>query len=459
LLVGLAAASLALPRRFRRQPRACAVASVGGSATADSNGGGTVSQLDAFFALVKSNLGPGLLALPCAFAHTGWVLGLPVLLITVLQGVYTMLTLAGCKRALNRPGIFSVGEVAHCALGTWGRRAADVFVFVVQGGVCCCFVDLVSGNLVQVFRSFSHTQVMLALVPVFAGMGLLREVAQLGGLNKLGSLAMVTAVVAGTVAGTEQILATGTSSIVAAALPNRPLQDSVMLAASVFFAFEGLGLVLPVEKEMRNQEAFPKVVILASSFLTVVFLGLTFTCGVAFRGELETASLMAFLATRASGAWHKAVLSSSNLLVTAAVIVTLPLQLLPASQILSHWLGRAKERLGLGTSGGGAAKLAGLVPMWVLQRLALVAGCVGASMMVSNVALLVSLFGAVGQTGLGMLTPICHLALMRKGNLPWSNRGAAIDVFVITFCVIVMVSGTFMAMSDIVASSRSCARR
>lgn len=446
-VVSLAAYSLGLPRRWRHH-RHTRLASAPADGAAQ---GRQISQLDAFFALVKGNLGPGLLALPFAFAHTGWVLGTPIFLLTVAQGVYTMLVLAECKRALTSPDVVTMGDVAQKALGAWGRRVAEIFVFVVQGGVCCCFVDLVTGNMIDVlgklFGPLSSSTVTLLMAPVFLGMSMFRNVAQLSSLNKLGIVAMAFSVVIGTVVGVQRLGAMGAqTAISAAAWSRRPITDSMMLAAAVFYSFEGLGLVLPVQREMRTPSAFPKVIWAASAFLVVAFLCVTFTCGVAFRAELDTASLMAFLAVRTTGAMRTA-LEIANVLVTAAVVFTFPLQLLPAAQILNRWMSSKKSSEGAETS-----EKRPLIPPWIFQHLVLVGGCVATSLAVTNVALLVSLFGAVGQTGLGLIAPICHMALMRSGAIKMSPTRMGVNFFVVGFCLMVMATGTFGAVTDIIES-------
>lgn len=266
----------------------------------------------------------------------------------------------------------------------------------------------------------------------------------------------------------------------AGAWSSRPVADSLILASSVFFSFEGLGLVLPVEQEMARPAAFPRVVVLASAALTVAFLTLSVTCGIAFRGELRTASVIAFLATRSSGA-ERYVLQVSNALVTVAVFLTYPLQLKPASDILAKCLSRDRVAQPAGPAAANPQEDGGVlespeapraavvveegsargpvralreVPVWALQRLVFVAVCVATTLAVGNIALLVSLFGAVGQTGLGMLAPLCHLALMGAGVIPRSPARAALDAAIVAFCLVIMVAGTYLALTDIIAEYR-----
>ena len=55
---------------------------------------------DAVTMMVRGNLGPGMLALPYAFAQAGWLAGAVVMVLTMLQGMYSMQVLVTCERQL-----------------------------------------------------------------------------------------------------------------------------------------------------------------------------------------------------------------------------------------------------------------------------------------------------------------------------------------------------------------------
>ena len=66
-----------------------------------------------------------------------------------------------------------------------------------------------------------------------------------------------------------------------------------------------------------------------------------------------------------------------------------------------------------------------------------------------DVALLVALFGAVGQTVLVMVPCAIHIQLGRMGIMPSSSASTATDLALIAFCACVMVSGTAAAVEKI----------
>ena len=64
--------------------------------------GGTqqIGVRDAVTMMVRGNLGPGMLALPYAFGQAGWLAGAVVMVLNILQGMYSMQVLVTCERLL-----------------------------------------------------------------------------------------------------------------------------------------------------------------------------------------------------------------------------------------------------------------------------------------------------------------------------------------------------------------------
>lgn len=60
---------------------------------------------------------------------------------------------------------------------------------------------------------------------------------------------------------------------------------------------------------------------------------------------------------------------------------------------------------------------------------------------VSDLATLISLFGAFGQTGLAAMPCLMHLNLQRHGIAPNNMMQTVLDVVIISFCFLVMLTG------------------
>ncbi|KAL3930140.1 MAG: hypothetical protein SGARI_004569 [Bacillariaceae sp.] len=91
---------------------------------------------------------------------------------------------------------------------------------------------------------------------------------------------------------------------------------------------------------------------------------------------------------------------------------------------------------------------------WVFRRYMVVFGCAIVVLAVNNLALLMSLFGAVGQTGLALMPCAIHLKLQQQGVAPRRHFLSAVDGCTIAFSFIVMVSGVIFSVQEIVANKR-----
>ena len=489
-----------------------------------------ISARDAVTMMVRGNLGPGMLALPYAFGQAGWLAGTVVMVLTIAQGMYSMQVLTSCERTLvaelaaqadedsgsaEPAERLTLGEVVKLSLGRRGSKFVEFIVFIAQAGTCCIYISMVTENLLQLvpaaFRP-SMTLALLTLAPVmFGGMSLVKGVAEMRSISMVGNAAMVLVTIVCAASGLGALfwpdVALGppgdTSAWDGHAGPVTGARDLVMLTSSTFYAFEGMGLVLPIANSMAEPERFGESLRVASLILGTCYALTGVSCGIAFRSEgLGAGSVTAFLASHArergaSGALIAAY-DGLNALVAVVVYLTFSLQLLPAAQVLSKWCagcsccsGRAEGR---GAGGSGKEEMRPLTRQSVVggdgqddelsresiddaqrpvfsesatiappverkcdvqratQRLSLVAACIALTVAVPEVGLLVGLFGSVGWTVLAATPPLCRVVLLhRAGKLRCGVR-VAFDVWFICFCAFITVVGTTLALQDIVAA-------
>jgi amino acid permease len=486
---------------------------------------------DAVTMMVRGNLGPGMLALPYAFGQAGWLAGTVVMALTILQGMYSMQVLVTCERLLvadlaaqadedtsrraagaRTPERLTLGEVVNLSLGQRGSTLIELVLFIAQAGVCCIYISLVTENLLQLVPAASRpsmTLALLTLAPVlFGGMGLVKGVAELRSIAMVGNTGMVLVTIVCAVSGFAALFwpdtALGPSGDTAAyvghAGPVTGFRDLVMLTSSTFYAFEGMGLVLPVSNAMVEPERFGESLRIASLILGTCYALTGLSCGVAFRSEgLGPGSVTAFLAShareRGASGTIVAAYDGLNALVALVVYLTFSLQLLPAAQVLSRWC----TSCSCCSDGGGTAPTDEMRPLTressaptttgedvklavddkcidddqslrfsesdavpkserkcdvqrTTQRLSLVAACIALTVAVPQVGLLVGLFGSVAWTVLAATPPLCRLMLLRSAGVLRCGARVAFDVWFICFCAFITVVGTTLAMQDIVSS-------
>jgi hypothetical protein len=86
---------------------------------------------------------------------------------------------------------------------------------------------------------------------------------------------------------------------------------------------------------------------------------------------------------------------------------------------------------------------------WVLRRWLMVLGCAVVVNFVSDLAALISLFGAVGNTGLAAMPCLMHLNLQRRGIAPKHMIKTVLDVVILSFCSLVMLTGCAFSLREI----------
>lgn len=451
-----------------------------------------ITWFDASMHLIKGNLGPGCLNLPHAFTLSGWCLGSGLFLLVAVQGIYSMVLLAECKQlivATNRP-VYTFMDVARVSLGPKGHAFVRIFLFILQAGVCCVFLSLIATNM-RAQTSLSHIGCIALVTCALLFIVLIRTMKDLRWLSTTANIFMLTAILTAAVSGLLEVVQDDIP------LPNKAtsdLGDIATFISSMFFSFEGIGLVLPVEntftvsefpEEVEEANHFYRTGVLpgAMSVVGILFWIIGFFASWGFPG-IENGSITAFLAEQfPAQPWFKAV----NAMVMLAVFLTFPLQLTPALEVLEEWFTPAVAMNDLApvendqTSGASPQEAPpqieridrkdgqredALLPdevenqlnsntwwkkhEWIVPRYAIVFGCSVVVLLVDDLGLLMALFGAVGQTGLAMMPCLCHLSLQRHGIAPKHRLKTFVDLMVVIFATLVMFVGLVVSIDRII---------
>jgi len=440
---------------------------------------------EAYMSLVRGNLGPGTLNLPYAFARVGWIRGLIILLAVSIQGAYSMLILLKCKRALQSPHSSpeTFMDVSFATFGRYGKFAVEICISILQLGVCCVFLELVSTNLQAGLSGLGYginpTICTLLITIVLIMLSMFRKIRQLTWLTTGANVMMFIALFSAT---TEALIVIhqghGNTSGSGSAT------DVFFFLSSMFYAYEGIAIVLPVENSFcRNKHLSPtrtrdfqNVLIGAICTLSSFMLIVGASCGTAF-SDITSGSITAYLATERTNPWFKVV----NALTLLAVLLTFPLQLYPAIEVINEWFGpgcrpRCCQNRARVSNGGhrpvpaseldesalySSAPTRLYVPgqaqpytyrcrfEWIIRRALTVLVCAGVTTSINNLALLVALFGSVGSPGLVLMPSVIHLRLQYTGKVPVAIPAVVMDVMVILFSLMVGIAGAYFAISQL----------
>eukprot|EP00466_Bigelowiella_natans_P020772 jgi/Bigna1/89565/estExt_fgenesh1_pg.C_510129 len=459
-----------------------------------------IGSFEAYMHLVRGNLGPGALNLPYAFARVGWLRGLLMLLVVSAQGIYSMNTLLRCKRALknNHRSPETYMDVGYMALGKPGRAAIQTLVAVLQFGVCCVFLQLVSTNLEAGLQAIDHPIAgpvcTLIVTGVMIALSMLRRIQNMKWLTIAANAMMLIALFSGTIEAFVVLHDTksrGTGSGSAT--------DVFFFLSSLFYAYEGIAIIMPVENSfcrtlensLERSHSFQNILVAAMATVAFLMLIVGASCGAAFPG-IESGSITAYLSSERNNPWFKVV----NILTLIAVLMTFPLQLYPAVEVINEWFGprckptccQDRERKAPGGGGGAnslndhrripeseveqqdttnasmssssASSASGVSRSsanaeWIIRRIIIVMLSAAVSLGTNNLGLLVALVGSVGSPGLVMMPNIIHLRLQFSGQIAMSYLAVIGDILVITFALIVGVAGTYFAITQLVNAHNS----
>ncbi|XP_055386340.1 proton-coupled amino acid transporter-like protein CG1139 isoform X2 [Condylostylus longicornis] len=250
------------------------------------------SNLDTMIHLLKGNIGTGILAMPDAFKNAGLYVGLFGTLIMGAICTHCMHMLVNCSHELCRriqaPSL-TFSEVAYTCFETGpktlnrysnlARSAVNTFLFVTQIGFCCVYFVFVALNIQEVVAHYFvkidvRIYLLIMLFPMIA-LNLVRNLKYLTPVSFAASLLTIFGLVITFLYMLKDLPRADTVKPIGtwATLP--------LYFGTAIYAFEGIGVILPLENNMKTPEDFggwtgvlnTGMVIVACLYTSVGFFG------------------------------------------------------------------------------------------------------------------------------------------------------------------------------------------
>jgi len=242
--------------------------------------------------ILKGNIGTGILGLPAAVKHSGLIVGPICLGLLAIIAVHCMHLLVICSHAMcKRSNMKSCdyGELTEeIVAGQFGakhgiraRCVLDTFICVTQLGFCCVYFVFVAENLHQLFGLIDIRYWTLVC---FAPVLLIAMIRELQTISYLSTIANVLCLIG--LIGTYQYLFFHLKN------PNdfpplgRPKEFPLFFGIAVF-AYEGIGIVLPVENKMRKPQDFFWVLDLSMGVVALLYISMGFFGYLTFGAEIK----------------------------------------------------------------------------------------------------------------------------------------------------------------------------
>lgn len=241
--------------------------------------------------LLKGSLGSGILAMPLAYANAGLGFGLFATFAVGFICTYCVHILVNsahtlCKRTMIPSlGYAEVGEAAFLAgperLHKWSRFAKamiNLFLVVDLLGCCCVYIVFVSKNVKQVVDHHSQSDLdirwyMAALLPLLIPMNLIRN------LKYLSPFSMVANILVASGMGITFYYIFSDLPSVSTVPAIVSIEKWPMFFGTAIFALEGIGVVMPLENNMKTPTHFigcPSVLNIGMFFVVLLYASVGF---------------------------------------------------------------------------------------------------------------------------------------------------------------------------------------
>lgn len=281
-----------------------------GNSPATGRGREGLSSVNKTFCnIVISIVGAGVLGMPYTFKQSGWVCGSLVLSFIGIASYHNMMLLVKSKRKLESEGnddVQCMSDLGFVTFGKVGRAVVDVAIILSQGGFCVAYLIFIGENLASVFKGGDELQPNIVnsrqglfggewtfglnwqskavyvwlLFPFQAWLASIRSLTHLAPFSMFADVANIMAMCVVLSYDFLELKDKGIGTV--KAFTGWGTLPFVMGVA--IYAYEGFGLVLPIESHMKDRSKFGSTLATALGFITTLFV-IFAACGYFAFGE------------------------------------------------------------------------------------------------------------------------------------------------------------------------------
>ncbi|KAJ2950495.1 hypothetical protein O0L34_g8738 [Tuta absoluta] len=406
-----------------------------------------VSNVRATANLIKSSLGSGLLAGPLAFVQSGWLIGIfGTLIVGILCGhcIHILVkTSRGCCRREKKPMLNyaetckSTFENGPKFVRPFANTASIITEFALTCtyvGVCCIYTVLISDSIKQIVDKFvptsayipvQHYSLMIAIpIIILCQIRYLKFLAifsLLANILLLGTYLVCLYYIFGNEINFTDKVAVG-----------NPARYPAFLA-TVIFAMEGVGVVMPIENEMKRPKNFlgcPSVLFVAMSIIVFLYISLGlfgyFRYGAALKGSITLNLPM--------DEWPAI---CGKVFIALSIFFTYPLQYFVVFDVFTRYV-RPKVKQSYWPT-----------TQFICRTLG-VCFCVGIGIALPLLEQIINIVGSLFYSILGIMIPAVVETIFNWEDLGRFNWLLIKNIIIFAFGMLTLVAGCAVTISDII---------
>uniref|UniRef100_A0A8D0DU52 Solute carrier family 36 member 1 n=1 Tax=Salvator merianae TaxID=96440 RepID=A0A8D0DU52_SALMN len=361
--------------------------------------------------VLKGNIGTGLLGLPLAIKNAGLVMGPVSLLVIGIIAVHCMHILVKCAHhfcsRLQKPFVDYGDAVMHGLEASpsvwlrthsiWGRYLVGFFLILTQLGFCCVYFVFLADNLRQVISAANGTTnncnsnetallaptmssqlYILSLLPFMILLVFIQNLKILSVFSLLANLLMISSLIMIYQYTVRDIPDPSHLPLVS------QWKTIPLFFGTAIFAFEGIGVVLPLENKMKTPQHFPVILYVGMATVSTLYLSLGTLGYLRFGADIQ-----ASITLNLPNCW---LYQSVKLLYSMGIFFTYALQFyVPAEIIIPPALAQVPERWKLWCN--------------LLLRASLVCVTCLLAILIPRLDIVIALVGSVSSSALALIIP------------------------------------------------------